>query len=102
LAFYHVPREQLELIGVTCLLIACKFEEITPQGVDMLCFLAQNPNVRPEAVYNMELRVLHALDFDVQFPTTFRFYEMFCNLVNASDTHRLFGQFILEIALLEK
>lgn len=50
----------------------------------------------------MELSILSTLSFDVQYPTTYQFYEQFCNLIKASSIHRIFGQFILEIGLLER
>ena len=30
---YQIPREKLQLIGTTCLMIACKYEEIYPPKV---------------------------------------------------------------------
>lgn len=55
-----------------------------------------------QEVYHLELNILSSLNFDVQYPTTYQFYEQFCNLILASSVHRIFGQFILEIGLLER
>ena len=67
----------------------------------MLCQLAMPAEIKTTDVNHLEKYILEVIDFDVQFPSTYRFYELFCNLVKSSSLHRTFGQFILEIALLE-
>ena len=41
------------------------------------------------------------LDFEIQYPTMYRFYQMFCKMVKAPEIHRTFGHFFLEITMLE-
>jgi hypothetical protein len=45
--------------------------------------------------------ILSELDFDIEFPNMFRFYQMFCKKVKATSIHQLFGNFLLEITMLE-
>ena len=42
-----------------------------------------------------------SIDFDLQFPSSRRFLELFNNHVKSSKLHRMFGEFILDITLLE-
>ena len=47
--------------------------------------------VRASEVKKLEKKILQMIDFDVLNPTTYRFLEIFCNMVKASSIHRLFG-----------
>jgi len=103
LAKHNVPVNKLKLLGITCFFIATKFEDIaTPSAGDLIIMAQIHRQVFIKDIHALELKILSSLDFDVQFPTTYQFFMLFCNLVNASNTHRVFGQFILEIALLER
>lgn len=57
--------------------------------------------ITTELIKQLETQTLISIDFDLQFPSSRRFLEVFCNFVNAQDAHRLFGEFILDITLLE-
>ena len=40
-------------------------------------------------------------DFDLRLATSRRFFEIFANKTQLSNVHRVFGEFLLEIALFE-
>ena len=69
-----------QLLGVTALLIASKFEEITPPSVKDLVKISANAYTR-EDILKYECMVLQTLEFDFTVPTAHRFIERFCNLV---------------------
>jgi hypothetical protein len=99
----NTAESSLPLLGLTCFNIATKFEDIDQPSVENLCQLATRTDVEvaERDIKFLTAHVLEVLNFDVQYPTTHRFFEKFSNIVNASEVHRLLGQFILEIALLE-
>ena len=85
-------------------MIATKFEDVIQPTSDHLCRQATNDFgelVHSQEIKNLEKFILEVLNFDVQYPTTNTFFEMFCNRVMASELHKTYGQFILEIVLLE-
>ena len=41
LAKHNIPNNKLKLLGITCLFIATKFEDIVTPNAEMLCHLAQ-------------------------------------------------------------
>lgn len=99
---HQVPSNRLKLLGITCLFIATKFEDIVTPTAQMLCHIGLPQKVGVNDIYMLELKILSSLNFDVQYPTSYQFFELFCNLVKATNIHRSFGQFILEITLLER
>ncbi|KAE8707609.1 hypothetical protein F3Y22_tig00110383pilonHSYRG00406 [Hibiscus syriacus] len=59
------------------MLIACKYEEITPPGIDDFCYITDNAYTKEE-VFEMEKDVLKLLDFEIGTPTTRNFLRQEC------------------------
>ena len=98
------PPQQLLLLGLASLMIATKFEDVIQPTSEHLCRQAANDFgeiVHPTQIKNLEKFILEVLNFDVQYPTTNTFNEMFCNLIMASQKHKIYSQFLIEIVLLE-
>ena len=60
----QVNRSKLQLVGVTAMLIACKYEEIYPPIVKDFVFITDNA-YNKEEILRMERKMLSCLDFDV-------------------------------------
>lgn len=60
-----VTRSKLQLVGVSSLMIAAKYEEIYPPTLKDYVYITDNAYVKDE-VLNMEAQILTALDFDIQ------------------------------------
>ncbi|XP_077977508.1 G2/mitotic-specific cyclin-B-like [Glandiceps talaboti] len=69
-----IHLEKLQLLGITCLLLASKVEECFPPEIDTLCFLTDYTYTREDVIY-MERIVLKTLHFDTFYPSCFHFYE---------------------------
>ncbi|CAI5469340.1 unnamed protein product [Closterium sp. Yama58-4] len=83
LSAHTVPRSQLQLLGISCMLIASKFEEIYAPQVDEFCYITDNTYTRHE-VLQMESRVLNHLAFDLSKPTTKSFLRRYIRVAQAS------------------
>lgn len=67
----------MEPIGLTCLIIACKFEEtITPRARQALALAGLRES--EDFIHELEGRILMALDWDLNFSTASEFVETFC------------------------
>ncbi|KAE8674301.1 Cyclin-A3-2 [Hibiscus syriacus] len=77
LSAHSVSRNKLQLLGVSCMLIACKYEEITPPGIDDFCYITDNAYTKEEMV-EMKKDVLKLLDFEVGTPTIRNFLRQEC------------------------
>jgi cyclin B len=95
-----VSLKDYQLLGVTALLIASKFEEITPPSVKDLVKISANAYTR-EDILKYECMVLQTLEFDFTVPTTHRFIERFCNLVQTNATNSHLAQYIGELSMLK-
>ncbi|XWS62972.1 hypothetical protein CRYUN_Cryun06bG0056500 [Craigia yunnanensis] len=69
LSSHAISRNKLQLLGVSCMLIASKYEEITPPHIDDFCYITDNSYTKEEVV-EMEKDILKLLDFEVGTPTT--------------------------------
>nr|AAM95610.1 cyclin A-like protein [Nicotiana tabacum] len=57
-----IPRQKLQLLGVSSMLIASKYEEINPPHVEDFCYITDNTYTK-EDVVKMEADVLQSLKF---------------------------------------
>lgn len=95
-----VARTQLQLVGVTCMLIASKYEEIYAPQVDEFCYITDNTYTR-EDVLLMERTVLDALDFELTQPTTRLFLRQYLQAAECDIKVDFFANFLAELALLD-
>ena len=79
----RVPRAEYQLLGVTAMFIACKYEEITPPKIAEFVDISDHTYSK-QAMLRQEFHILRELSYDITFPTTFRFLERFSNLVGVS------------------
>ncbi len=60
----QVNRQKLQLVGVTAMLIACKYEEIYPPIVKDFVYITDNAYTK-EDILIMEKKMLTTLDFNI-------------------------------------
>jgi len=85
LAQTNVSREQLQLVGVTSLLLAAKFEEVDPPELDDLVFDSVNSYSKHD-ITNLEMMMLTTLQFQVAGPTAAHFLRHFQTIVTQWET----------------
>eukprot|EP00268_Persea_americana_P001769 TRINITY_DN10536_c0_g1_i4.p1 TRINITY_DN10536_c0_g1~~TRINITY_DN10536_c0_g1_i4.p1 ORF type:complete len:353 (-),score=64.49 TRINITY_DN10536_c0_g1_i4:423-1481(-) len=76
LSHCNIKRHRLQLLGVSCMLIASKYEEISPPHVEDFCYITDNTYTREE-VMDMEADVLKFLKFEIGNPTIRTFLRRF-------------------------
>ncbi|XP_042429544.1 cyclin-A3-1-like [Zingiber officinale] len=76
LSLNAIARQRLQLLGVSCLLIASKYEEITPPPVNNFCDSTDNAYTIKEVV-EMEREILKSLRFELGNPTANTFLRQF-------------------------
>ncbi|EFJ13208.1 hypothetical protein SELMODRAFT_234858 [Selaginella moellendorffii] len=101
----HVTRQTLQLLGVSCMLIASKYEEICAPQVEDFCYITDNTYTREE-VLDMERKVLRHLRFDLAVPTTKTFLRRFIRAAQSSYQVpslqlEFLGNYLAELTLLE-
>ena len=100
LSLKRVKRNKLQLIGVTCMLIACKYEEIYSPEVFDFVYITENSYEKKDII-ELEMEILTLLDFNVTVPTSNSFYEIISSLLCFSIQEFYLGKYLLEMFLLD-
>lgn len=74
-----VPRGEYQLLGITAMLIACKYEERYPPVIEDFVHISDNTYSREQMVA-LEFKILMNLEFNLTFPTCYRFLERFAKI----------------------
>ncbi|ONK79227.1 uncharacterized protein A4U43_C01F4220 [Asparagus officinalis] len=80
----EMNRQRLQLLGVACMLIASKYEEISAPQVENFCYITDNTYFNEE-VLQMEAAVLKYLKFEMTAPTTKCFLRRFVRVAQGCD-----------------
>lgn len=97
----QVQRTRLQLVGITCLMVMSKFEEIYPPSVrDYVCVCDRAYS--QEELLDMEAEVLQALQFDLAVTSSLVFYREMAPQLKLSPKPLVFGEYLLETALLSE
>ena len=96
----QTSRDKLQLIAVSSLLIACKYEEIYPPEISSFVYITDNA-YKKEDILNYELKILSALDYDVTYPTPLRFLEILIIKLDLTKDEIFFYkmEYLLELSL---
>ena len=96
----QVERQKLQLVGVTALLIACKYEEIYPPEVKDCVYITDRAYTRQE-VLDMETDIVKILQFKMTVPTGHPFLLRFLNVTGATKGMRNLANYYMERMLQE-
>eukprot|EP00045_Choanoeca_perplexa_P001901 m.22255 g.22255 ORF g.22255 m.22255 type:complete len:403 (+) comp11225_c0_seq2:133-1341(+) len=93
-----VQRGKLQLVGVTCMLLASKYEEIYPPCIDDFVYITDNTYSK-EQVIKMEHVVLKVLQFNMGSCSALTFMDLFLLKVGASDEIGYLAKYLSELCL---
>ncbi|TVU46179.1 hypothetical protein EJB05_05698, partial [Eragrostis curvula] len=100
-------RQKLQLLGVSAMLIASKYEEISPPNVEDFCYITDNTYTKQEVV-KMESDVLNVLKFELGSPTIKTFLRMFIRSAKEDNSKKypslsleFLGSYLAELSLLD-
>lgn len=105
LSLNPLNRQKLQLLGVSALLIASKYEEISPPHVEEFCYITDNTYTKEEVV-KMEADVLKHMKFEMGSPTIKTFLRRFTSVaqdgLKTSNLQLEFlGCYLAELSLLD-
>lgn len=94
----QVNRQKLQLVGVTAMLIACKYEEIYPPIVKDFVYITDNAYTKEE-ILQMERKMLQVLDFNIQITSSFRFLERYVKVAKTDMVILNLSRYLVELSL---
>lgn len=100
LAVHPVVRKKLQLVGVTAMLLACKYEEVSVPVIDDLILISDKAYTRKE-VLEMEKLMVNTLQFNMSVPTPYVFMRRFLKAAQSDKKLELLSFFIIELCLVE-
>ncbi|XP_035991698.1 G2/mitotic-specific cyclin-B2 isoform X2 [Fundulus heteroclitus] len=95
-----VSRRKLQLVGVTAMLVACKYEEMFSPEVGDFAYITDGAFTKPQ-ILEMEQVVLRALGFQLGRPLPLHFLRRASKVANADVEKHTMAKYLLELTLLD-
>jgi len=95
-----VCKEDLQLVGATAALIACKTDERIPPNLDDFVYVCDDAYTRKDIV-RKELEMVSVVGYDVGYPLSYRFLRRFGRVCRVNMPDLTFARYILELSLME-
>ncbi|KAF2433919.1 G2/M-specific cyclin NimE [Tothia fuscella] len=95
-----VQLDRLQLVGVTAMFIASKYEEVLSPHVQNFRHVADD-GFTEEEILSAERFVLTALDYDLSYPNPMNFLRRISKADNYDVQTRTLGKYLLEISCLD-
>eukprot|EP01018_Ginkgo_biloba_P005917 Gb_10664 [translate_table: standard] len=100
LSSQKIVRKSLQLVGVTAMLLACKYEEICVPIVEDFVTISDRAYTRNE-VLQMEKSMLNTLQFNITVPTPYVFMNRFLKAAESDNDLEMVAFFLVELCLVE-
>lgn len=95
-----VELEKFQLVGITAMFIASKYEEVLSPHVSNFKHVADD-GFTEEEILKAERFVLQALNYDLSYPNPMNFLRRISKADNYDIQTRMLGKYLLEISLLD-
>lgn len=93
-----VPKEELQLVGTTALLLACKVEEYASPPLDDFAYICDDAYTKKDFL-RMEMEMFKALRYDINIPIAYRYLRRFARVTSMGIKILTLARFILELSL---
>jgi G2/mitotic-specific cyclin 1/2 len=95
-----VPLDKLQLVGVTAMFIASKYEEVLSPHIGNFVHVADD-GFTVEEVLSAERYTLQTLKYDLSYPNPMNFLRRISKADNYDIQTRTIGKYLLEISLVD-
>ncbi|NXC79717.1 CCNB2 protein, partial [Cercotrichas coryphoeus] len=97
---YPIHRKKLQLVGVTALLVASKYEEILCPDVADFVYITDNAYTSNE-IREMEIIILKELNFDLGRPLPIHFLRRASKAGEADAKQHTLAKYLMELTLID-
>merc|ERR1719188_2167200 len=95
-----VTKEDLQLVGATACLIACKIDERIPPNLDDFVYVCDDAYSRQE-IMAKERDMIETVNYDVGYPLSYRFLRRYGRVCRVTMPVLTLARYILESSLME-
>lgn len=92
-----VPKKKLQLVGVTAMFVASKYEELFPPEIHDFVFITDDTYQKYQ-ILEMEKEMVKVLDFKLGKPLPTHFLRRFSKAAKASDVNHVLAKYLIELA----
>eukprot|EP00250_Pteridium_aquilinum_P019470 c24445_g1_i2 orf=332-1717(-) len=100
LALQSVERKSLQLVGMTAMLIASKYEEIWAPEIQDLITISDNAYTRQQ-ILDMEKVMLNVLRFNLCIPTPYMFLVRFLKAAASDQQMNMLAFYFVELCMVD-
>uniref|UniRef100_A0AAY4CSJ9 G2/mitotic-specific cyclin-B1 n=1 Tax=Denticeps clupeoides TaxID=299321 RepID=A0AAY4CSJ9_9TELE len=93
-----VPKKQLQLVGVTAMFIASKYEEMYPPEIADFAFVTDRAYT-PAQIREMEMNILRVLNFSFGRPLPLQFLRRASKIGEVSAEHHTLAKYFVELTM---
>jgi G2/mitotic-specific cyclin-B2 len=93
-----VPKMQLQLVGVTAMFVASKYEEMYVPAIDDFVYMTDNTYTKAE-IRQMEISILKTLNFMFCKPLPLHFLRRFSKAGQADPKQHTLAKYFMELSL---
>lgn len=95
-----VPRKKLQLVGVTAIFIAAKYEEMYAPEIGDFVYITDNAYSESQ-LREQEIDMIKQLDFSLERPLPLHFLRRFSKVAQVDTTIHNLAKYIMELTLVE-
>jgi len=95
---HDVPKMQLQLVGVTAMFLASKYEEMYVPAIDDFVYMTDNTYTKAE-IRQMEISILKTLNFLFSKPLPLHFLRRFSKAGCADPKQHTLAKYFMELSL---
>lgn len=93
-------RKQLQLVGVTALFMAVKYEELFPPAISDFVYITDDAYTSKQ-IFDMEMEMFKILDFNLSRPVPIHFLRRFAKAAKTTENQYVMTKYFTELALLD-
>ncbi|XP_006900088.1 PREDICTED: G2/mitotic-specific cyclin-B1 [Elephantulus edwardii] len=95
-----VPKKMLQLVGVTAMFIASKYEEMYPPEINDFAFVTDHTYTKHQ-IRQMEMKILRALNFSLGRPLPLHFLRRASKIGEVDVEQHTLAKYLMELTMLD-
>ncbi|XP_067838740.1 G2/mitotic-specific cyclin-B1-like [Heptranchias perlo] len=95
-----VTKSNLQLVGVTAMLVAAKYEEMYPPEIGDFVYVTDN-TYTTASIREMERRILQKLNFSLGRPLPLHFLRRSSKIAEVSSEHHTLAKYLMELTIVD-
>jgi cyclin B len=100
LSVTQISREKLQLVGVTAMLIASKYEEIYAPECNDFVYISDGAYTKQQ-ILKMEQTLLNTLNFNITHPSSLHFLRRYSKAAGSDYTLHTLCKYLIELMLID-